>query len=126
VIAKLLKPIPSSIIALIVYGGWAAFTNLSHGTLIATKAFLVQGIFALLATLGLSLLARRLYDQLGKNYSALTAAFCSCFLIIATVPALLHTWVGTPNIIQSILPGLIWGTLYLTATLVQCHKESQS
>jgi hypothetical protein len=112
-------------LACLIYGSWAAFSNFEFGMVAAAKAFSIQGLFAFVATLSLGLLAKTLYWKWGKNVSALIASFLVCFTIICTVPTCLHWFAGTPNITQSILPGLVWGSFYLAAILLIGQKDAQ-
>ncbi|WP_132702038.1 hypothetical protein [Reinekea marinisedimentorum] len=116
----------AALAALLAYGSWAAWSNHDFGMTAATKAFAAQGSFAFAATLTLTLIAASLYRRLGKTVTALAGAFGCCFVISATVPAGLHWFIGTPNIFQSILPGLIWGSVYLLSYLLFLHRTSRA
>jgi hypothetical protein len=106
------------------YGTWAAFVNFDYGKLASVKAFFIQGIFAFIATLNLGLFAKTLYSRLGRNRLAVIASFICCSALLCTIPTSLHWFAGTPNIFQSVLPGLLWGTLYLAMILIINHKEN--
>jgi len=121
-IRYLLHPVSTAILALLAYGSWAAFSNIDFGLITALKAFGVQGLFAFTTTLGLSLLAARLYRSFGANYTAILFSFLLCFILIGTVPPVLHWLISTPNIFKSILPGLIWGSIYILGYLVFYHR----
>ncbi|MEJ2041926.1 MAG: hypothetical protein P8X74_12275 [Reinekea sp.] len=121
----LFHPLMSSVLAFIAYGLWAAFSNWEFGQLSALKALLIQGSFAFSATLFLTLLAKTLYFHLGRNLAAFAGAFFICFLIISIVPATLHWLAHTPNILQTILPGLVWSSVYLLIVIQLQHREAQ-
>ncbi len=120
-IHKLLQPQISAVLALIVYGSWAAFSNVSYGYNTVLIAFLIQGGYAFVSTLALGVAVIHTFRRLGSSRAARIGSFLLGFTVLCTVPAGLHVLAGTPNIVQSILPGLIWGTGYLVLLLrTQC------
>lgn len=119
----ILKSLIAAIAAFIVYGGWAAYANYEFGTQYALRALFGQGGFAFTATLLLTLLAEYLYAAFGNNQAALIKAFLICVMISATLPATIHWLIGTPNILLSITPGFIFGSVYLFLYLRQLHKN---
>jgi len=121
----LLNPKTSAILAFFIYGGWSGYCNIEYSELIALKAALIQGLFAFTATLGITVLARYLFNRWGKNKAALCTSFLFCFIILATVPSTIHWLLKTPEIFYSILPGLIWGSLYILGYLIMFHKRAQ-
>lgn len=125
-IAYLLKPLPAAIIALMLYGSWAGFSNANYGALAIFKAFLIQGLFAFSATLLLGALAGKLYRKLNATLSALALSFIICMLIAVCVPGGLHHIFGTAEILQSMLPGLIIGNFYILALLITEHKKTHA
>lgn len=99
--------------AALAYGGWAAFSNWEYGDLyIWLTAGLVQGTFAFVATLLLTRLVLFLRGWREGRLNGLTVFLC-CSSILLVVPALSQWFAGTPNILQSILPGAVIGHLYL-------------
>ncbi|TXR53931.1 hypothetical protein [Reinekea thalattae] len=119
-----IKSLVAAIAAFIVYGGWAAYANYEFGTQYALRALFGQGGFAFSATLLLTLLAEYLYIAFGKNKQALAKAFSICVMISATLPATIHWLIGTPNILLSITPGFIFGSVYLFLYLRLLHRNT--
>lgn len=117
VIQTLLKPRIAAILAFLAYGTWAAICNLSYGLSSAAQAFAVQGSYALLSTLLLGTLACALLSFFGKSALAALLSFAGCLLFMVLIPWALHSLAGTPEILLSMIPGLIWGSLYLTVLL---------
>lgn len=124
--SHLIRTAATACAAFIGYGCWAFWINRAHGTFPAIKAFSVQGSFAFIATLTLTLLARYFYGALGTDLKALFLTFTLCLLISLTVPASLHWLAGTPEILKSIMPGLIWGSIYLISYLGLLHRSSRA
>ncbi len=124
-VKKLFHPRLSAAIALLVYGSWAGFTNRDYNLVVILKAFFTQGLFAFIATLLLGTAAQNLFRRNGADYKALFISFGVCFVIICCVPSTLHWLIGTPHIFYSVLPGLIWGSLYIGILLALHHKESR-
>lgn len=122
----LLQPLVSALLACLIYGVWAAYVNLTFGPDVALKAALIQGGFAFFATLSLGLLAKIIYVRCGANRIAVVISFSLCFGVMFIVPFSLHYVLGTPNIIQSMIPGLIWGSGYIGLLIRTLHKEATS
>lgn len=123
-IATLLKPIPAAICALLIYGSWAGYSNVEHGSKVFLQAFAVQGLFAFAATLTLGSLARNLYQRAGATHAALVLAFLCCMLLALAIPVSIHWLLATPAIVQSILPGFIIGNGYIAALLISEHRKT--
>lgn len=110
-------------IAFLAYGTWAAFVNYEHGFKAFFLAGLAQGSYAFLSTLFITEAAKKTYIKLGCNLKGQLLGFLSSFTIMASFPFIIHSMVGTPNIIESILPGLAWGTLYIFVVLIRLPKQ---
>lgn len=106
----------TSIAAGLGYGGWAVYANFSHGLRAAAMAAIVQGIYAFALTGCITRVARWGFLRYGGIQGWL-AGFGMSFLAMLTIPLVVHSAVGTPEIGQTILPGLIWGSIYLIGFL---------
>ena len=104
-------------VAALVYGGWAAYSNLMFGLSAAIPAALVQGGFAFSSTWLLNRTVQWLVDKhVKKGFSPAHVrliVFAECSLLLLVIPLVLHLMVGTPNIFMAMLPGLVVGNLYL-------------
>ena len=110
--------IVTSLAAALGYGGWAVYVNYEHGVHAWMMAGAIQGTYAFLSTLFITHIARIVYLKCGCKIRGILTGFGMSFLIMLAIPLLLHNVAGTPNIWQTILPGLIWGSIYLIGFLV--------
>ncbi len=107
------------------YGGWAVFANLDHGAHIAFMAGAVQATYAVFSTLLITIVAHRVYVKYKCGIRGITTGFALSFLVMLAIPLLVHNYFGTPNIWQTILPGLIWGSIYLMSFLVTLEVKQR-
>lgn len=118
----------SAIAAFIGYGSWAYYANHSHGMFTAAKALLTQGGYSFLLTLSLSWIMEHLFRSIKHPQARFPMTFVStCFLLYATAWGI-NALLGTPEILMTILPGAIIGTVYTysyTLTLAKLHKTDQ-
>ncbi len=91
-----------------VYGGWAAYANLDHGSIIAMRSGLVQGSYSLVLTFLMSFATEELYKQLSVLWMTVAVV---CLILFSTAYGI-HHLVGTPEILMSILPGFVIGSIY--------------
>ncbi len=114
-----IKIILISLLAGLIYGSWAAFANFEHGTAVAAKAGIGQGIYALASTWLVTLTAVYVYHKLKGGWLGFCCGFGSSFLVMLSIPLLIHSILLTPNVWQAILPGLIWGSGYIFIYLLK-------
>lgn len=119
----------SALAAMFVYGGWAAYANFEHGRDAWTMAATIQGIYAFISTLSVTVCAQWIYMKCGRGVRGIVLGFSISFVLMLAIPVGVHSLAGTPDILQTILPGLIWGALYLLSYLVlqeKSFKQSKS
>ncbi len=95
------------------YGGWAYWSNLSAGDKIALKAFWVQGLVSFCLTYLLNLYLEWLVNQWTYTGLKLQKIWIVATLSVMLLSGLLHYGFGTPNILITILPGSVLGSLYI-------------
>jgi len=103
----------TAIAATIVYGGWAVYANYEHGLHAWGMAGAIQGIYAFLSTLSVTHVAQKTCVKYQYGIKGIIAGFLMSFFVMLTLPLFVHSLFGTPNIWKTILPGLIWGCVYL-------------
>ena len=111
---------------MLVYGGWAIFANFEHGRSAWLMAGIIQGIYAFGSTLAITVVAYWAYIRIGSGIQGILCSFGLSFLVMLSIPVSIHTVAGTPDILQTILPGLIWGSGYLIAYLVLTDRKKKS
>ena len=115
----------NSFVAGIGYGGWAVYANYEHGTQAWVTAGLVQGIYAFFSTLFITQIAQTTFIRNNCGYKGMLFGFVISFIVMLTLPLLVHSLFGTPNIWKTILPGLIWGSVYLMGFLTTLHVSQR-
>lgn len=112
--------------AAIGYGGWAVFANSDHGLHIAISAGVIQGTYAFLTTLLITIVAQKIYQKTKCGIRGVLTGFFVSFLVMLAIPLGVHNYFGTPNIWQTITPGLIWGSIYLITFLITLEVKQRN
>jgi hypothetical protein len=120
-----ISPFLAAVAAAIVYGGWAIYANYEHGAHAWTMAGIVQASYAFISTLTITHIAHWAFLRTGGGSRGITTGFVASFIVMAAIPITVHTIAMTPDILQTILPGLIWGSLYLLGFLIASDKKHQ-
>lgn len=111
------------LMAAVVFGGWAAYVNSEYGLFVLLRTGLGQGLYALFSTWIVSRTAADVYAFAGGKWRGFVAAFVASFLIMISIPLAIHHFLGTPEIIAAILPGIVWGSGYLATFLWVLSKD---
>lgn len=111
------------------YGFWAVMMNIDHGLQAGLKAGVVQGSYSFLLTLTMTLLMEGVFNRV---YKASESIMCSTALTVLFICGLVFGgswWVnaaaGTPNILQTVLPGYIIGGAYSISYAVGLAKQAR-
>lgn len=115
----------TSILAAIAYGGWAVFANFEYGAKAAFMAGIVQAVYAFLATMSVSKIAHMIFRKCDCGYKGICLGFLASFIVMVCIPFAVHSFAGTPDIVETILPGLIIGSLYLITYLAGLHIREE-
>jgi len=115
------RPYLIALVAVLGYGGWAYYSNAMVDTTIAFRAACIQGGYSGLLTLFnvllLEALFRRFDPYLSCNLNmATTLAIATTLQYAVIIPV--HMLNQTPNILVTLLPGFVIGTLFSAAYLV--------
>lgn len=111
---------------MIIYGSWAVYANFEHGQHAWVVAGLVQGIYAFISTLTVTIAASWMYKKCGCGWRGIFIGFNFSFLIMLAIPVTVHNFANTPDILETILPGLIWGSGYLSVFLVLTERKNKN
>lgn len=114
----------TALVAGLVYGGWAVYANFEYSSRTWEMAGIVQGVYAFFSTLSITHVARAVHIKYGSNVRSLVAGFVMSFTIMLCIPLAIHHIVGTRDIWQTILPGLVWGNMYLLGVCYHLHIKS--
>lgn len=108
---------------MVVFGAWAVYANFEHGAHAWQMAGTVQGVYAFFSTLTVTVIAQWTYTECGRGVLGILVGFCASFAVMLAIPLTIHNLVRTPDILQTILPGLIWGSGYLICFLLLKEKS---
>ncbi len=109
--------------AMVIYGAWAVYANFEHGQHAWVVAGVVQAIYAFISTLTVTIAASWMYKKCGRGWCGVFIGFSFSFLIMLAIPVMVHNFASTPDILETILPGLIWGSGYLSVFLVLTERQ---
>ena len=99
--------------AALVYGLWAFYANSEYSFITSSRAAIIQGIYAFISTLLITHVAYKVFLHYKCGVKGVTTGFCVSFIVMLILPLSVHSAFQTPDIWQTILPGLIWGSMYL-------------
>lgn len=108
----------TSLSAAIGYGLWAIFANFEHGAHAWAMAGAVQAIYAFVATMSVSKVAHWIFLKYECGIKGVTMGFLASFVVMLSIPLAVHNFAGTPDVLETILPGLIIGSIYLISYLI--------
>ena len=119
-----LKPLKSekanifaATLAFLIYGSWAGWVNSEYGLVISLRAGLGQGVYAFFSTWVVTAVARKILYKFGLNWKGMLMSFLVTFQVMLAFPVVIHNILMTPDIIEAILPGLIWGSGYIAGVI---------
>ena len=108
----------SALSALLGYGGWAYWINMTHGSGAAMKAAIVQGGYSFVLTCLLSLLIEFLYQRYSHwRYGVVLIGVVVCCLLYSLSWGI-NVLAMTPEILWTILPGAVISTLFTISYLL--------
>ncbi len=116
----------TALAAAIAYGGWAVYANYEHGLHSWVMAGIVQGVYAFFSTFFVTYVARLVFFKCKCAMRGILAGFATSFLVMLAIPMGVHCLAGTPDIVQTILPGLIWGSIYLLGFLITLNISQRN
>jgi len=107
----------TALAAAVGYGGWAVYANYEHGVHAWAMAGSIQAIYAFVSTLSITHVARWTFIKYKCGIRGVLVGFLMSFIVMLAIPLSVHNFFGTPDILQTIFPGLIWGSIYLLGFL---------
>lgn len=108
------------------YGGWAVFANYEHGPHAYLMAGIIQALYAFASTLSITHIAHWTCQKCNHGLTGITIGFAASFIIMLAIPLTIHKLAGTPDLWETILPGLIWGSIYLMSYLISVDVKHRS
>ena len=111
-LSPLQRSLLSGIAGFVAYGGWAFWVNAPHSLEMGVMAGILQGSYSFLLTLGMTLVMEYLMQKLSvvPGRAILTVILASSGTLSVAYGI---QWLnGTPEILLTILPGFVIGTVY--------------
>lgn len=116
-----LSQLQVALLAAVIYGSWAAYSNIEYTSQVMIRAGLGQGLYAFFSTWLVSYVAVTVHRKITGDKMAIAIAFMASFFVMLWIPITIHTLLKTPDMWQAITPGLIWGSGYIAALLWHSH-----
>jgi hypothetical protein len=113
----------TALAAAIGYGGWAVFANYEHGVYAWVVAGFIQASYAFFSTFFITHVAKWTFIKYDCGFKGILAGFGTSFIVMLAIPLLVHSIFHTPDLWQTILPGLIWGSIYLLGVLFSLNAS---
>ena len=114
------------LLAAIVFGGWAAFVNSEYGLVVSVRSGLGQAAYALFSTWIITITATNVFAFFGSSAAGFLVGFAASFLVMISIPLTIHHALGTPEIFNAILPGLLWGSGFISTYLWILSRSAQT
>lgn len=124
----LLRVLGMALGAALIYGGWAVAVNWSHGLDATVRAATAQVAYSVTTTALMSSLMEAVFARLppGKSRVWKTAGIASAIGMVALTAV--HMLAGTPELLLTVLPSLVMGTLFAllySLNLGRVERESE-
>lgn len=113
----------SGIAGFVVYGGWAYFVNAEHGQELAMMIGLVQGSYSFALTFVMTLVTEWLFRRCNGQFAMIMGVVCTALFV---TPYAIHMLIGTPEILMTILPGFVIGSIYTGVYVMGLKKVEVS
>lgn len=105
----------SALVALVFYGAWAAWANRMHDTSMILRASATQGLYSAGVTLIMTSMVEGLFRGPARRFLRLARAVAVTVLVLVASSTAVHWLVGTEEILMTVLPSWIFGSLYAFA-----------
>lgn len=93
-------------LGLLFYGGWGVWANSAHGWSVALRSGAAQGAMSFVVTLSGVTLMKWLFSFRGPLWLRGAVSIIGSLLLIYGGIVGIHLWLGTPEILLTLAPGL--------------------
>lgn len=107
------RMLTSACVSAVVYGGWAHWTNRLHGFGVALRVTAVQALWSAVITVALTVLIERVAVVCASTGRDIRLSALPALVLVWIGPFTVHTLAGTPEIIDTIAPGVTIGTIFV-------------
>lgn len=105
-IFKLMDGLSGATLGLLFYGGWGVWANSAYGWSVALRSGAAQGAMSFVVTLSGVTLMKRLFGIAGPLWWRGAVSILGSLLLIYGGIVGVHLWLGTPEILLTLAPGL--------------------
>jgi hypothetical protein len=105
------------------YGAWAFWANVGHGTAAGWRAAGTQFAVSFVVTLTITTLMEQVHARLSSRLARVGGALAASVGATVTFTLALHWASGTPEIVATVVPVLMLGSLYCIAYVVNLERE---
>lgn len=116
----------SALAAFLLWGGWAWYVNGADSEWNTLLAALAQGTSSFLITLVLVALVTRLYNAFEHPFARLWLPALVLVVLSSSLLLLVHLWVGTEELLYTILPPSTVAFMFSLFTTIKMHKTVQT
>lgn len=110
----------TGVLSAIIYGAWALYVNYGQPTALASS--ITQAICSFFGGYLVASIVELVFGMSKKPWRFPVSAF-GPYAVTLSVYALVHSWVGTPEIFKTILPNVIIGTPYFFLYCIRLERE---
>ncbi len=107
------------------YGAWATVINYSHGLQEALTAGLTQGGYSFTITLFLAIIVEWLFVRLSHLPYKSVWVFVLALLLLLVTSIGINLFTGTPEVLLTVLPGLLISSIYTLIYIMTLNKLGQ-
>jgi hypothetical protein len=105
------------------YGAWALWANSAHGAAAGWRAAGTQFLVSVVVTLAITTVMEQVHASLSSRLPRVAGAIAASVGVTVIFTIALHYASGTPEILATVLPVLILGSLYCIAYVANLERE---
>jgi hypothetical protein len=113
-----------SLLSALIMATWAAVANASHGAYLAARAAATQGLVTATLTLTVTLVVERLWRLARVPWARVAVATVGAGCAALCLSFTLHTILGTPERIRTLLPPWLVGVFYAALYALRLERLS--
>ena len=105
------------------YGAWALWANLGHGAAAGWRAAATQFVVSFVVTLTITTLMEQVHARQSSRLARAGGALAASIGTTVALTLALHWASGTPEILATVVPVLVLGSLYCIAYVANLERE---
>ena len=105
------------------YGAWALWANFGHGAAAGWRAAGTQFFVSFVVTLAITTVMERVHARLSTRLARVGGALAASIGTTIVFTVTLHWLSGTPEIVGTVVPVLVLGSLYCAAYVANLERE---